>query len=428
MFADLLIKDAKRMRQNPWPILIFLAIPLCLTALIGVAFGPNSESSGLGQIKLAVVDEDGDFVGGLLRSAFNQGDAQEYFAPQVLSRSEAEALLNDNKISAMVVIPETFTGRFFRGESPPPLELVKNPAQSFHPAIVEELLGVVAEVLSAASSVFGSELRAASDLFEENDRFDFRAMAELSRLTGERLEGVEDFLLPPLISYTTSTGEEEQEAGAGEPANDEANPRTQIFTYILPGMAAMFLLMVGDGSTRDLYKEVRFGTLNRYRTLRSNLLLFLLAKIMNSLWVMLACALILFGGGWLIFGIQWNHPFWLSLLSVAFSLCACGFLTLLAALARSEKRADTMNSAIVLGLAFVGGSMVPVNALPGFVRQFISPLTPNYWFIESVRRLQNDVVDSLVINSCIALTLAGLVLAAVSAWRFNRVLREGIRE
>ena len=58
MFLDLLIKDAKRTRRNPWPILIFLAIPLSLTGLIGAAFSPRSQSSGLGQIKLAVVDDD----------------------------------------------------------------------------------------------------------------------------------------------------------------------------------------------------------------------------------------------------------------------------------------------------------------------------------------------------------------------------------
>jgi len=436
MFLDLLIKDARRVRRNPWPILIFLGIPLCLTALIGAAFGPKSESSGLGQITLAVVDEDDSIVGSILRSALNQGEAHEHFAPRVMAREEAEALIQDNKISAIVIIPEKFTSRFLLGEAPPPLELVKNPAQSFHPAIVEELLGVVAEALSAVSSVFANELQVVRGLVEDDDRFDFRAMGTLMTQTGGRIEGVEDYLFPPLIGYGSSNGNHEDPAGPdsgagsgkGNSTEEKETPRTQVFVYILPGMAAMFLLLVGDGATRDLYKESRFGTLSRYRTLRPGMLTFVLAKIVHSLWVMVLCGAILFGGGWLMFGIQWKHPLWLAVLVVAFSFCACGFLALLAGLAGTEKRADMMNSVLVFGIAFMGGSMVPVDVLPGFVRRFLTPVTPNYWFIEGIRRLENDAVDSSVINIVIALCVAGIVLAGVASWRFNRVLREGRRQ
>lgn len=438
MFLDLLIKDARRVCRNPWPILIFLAIPMCLTGLIGAAFGPKSQSSGLGQIKLAVVDEDDSVIGGFLRSAFSQGEVQEHFAPQVMSRPEAMALITDNKISAMVVIPEDFTGTFLKGKSPPPLELVKNPAQSFHPAIVEELVGVLAEGLSAVSSVFGDELREVRGLLEDNEGLDFRAMAQLMDQTSERMEGVEDFLFPPLVSYAATTGDgsdgSETSGGADEssskPAEEkkEERPQTQIFAYVLPGMAAMFLLLIGDGSTRDLYKESRFGTLSRYRTMRPGMFMFVLAKIVHSLWVMMLCALILFGGGWLIFGIDWKHPLWLTALVVAFSFCACGFMAFLAALAGTEKRADAMNSLLVFGIAFVGGSMVPVNVLPGFIRQFVTPVTPNYWFIEGIRRLLNDSVDRLVIYSLLALTAAGVVLVGAAAWRFNQILSKGVRQ
>jgi len=383
-----------------------------------------------------VVDEDDSFVGGFLRSAFNQGEASEHFAPQIMSRSEAMALIQDNKISAMVVIPAEFTRTYLRGEPPPPLELVKNPAQSFHPAIVEELVGVLVEGLSAVSSVFGDELQAARALIEaEDDRFDFRGMSRLMEQTGDRMEGIEDFLFPPLISYETGTRTADETdapaaedgSGEGESQEKKERPPTQVFAFILPGMAAMFLLMIGDGSTRDLYKECRFGTLSRYRTMRPGLFLFVLAKITHTLWVMGICALILFGGGSLIFGIDWKHPLWLSGLVIAFSFCACGFMAVLAALAGTEKRADMMNSLLVFGIAFVGGSMVPVNVLPAFVRQFLTPFTPNYWFIEGIRRLQSEGVDALVINSLFALTAAGIALAALAAWRFNDVLRRGVR-
>ena len=59
MLWTLLIKDLRRVWHNPWPYLINLALPLCITALIGLVFGPSTQGGGLGQIKLAVVDEIG---------------------------------------------------------------------------------------------------------------------------------------------------------------------------------------------------------------------------------------------------------------------------------------------------------------------------------------------------------------------------------
>ena len=68
MFFDLLIKDLKRLRRNPWQVLIFLTIPIAVTGLIGLAFGPKADSSGLGRIQLGIVDEDESLLGSFLRS------------------------------------------------------------------------------------------------------------------------------------------------------------------------------------------------------------------------------------------------------------------------------------------------------------------------------------------------------------------------
>jgi hypothetical protein len=45
MLWQLLIKDLKRARHNPWPYVINLALPLCITALIGLVFGPSAKAA-----------------------------------------------------------------------------------------------------------------------------------------------------------------------------------------------------------------------------------------------------------------------------------------------------------------------------------------------------------------------------------------------
>lgn len=417
MIWDLLLKDLKRTRRNPGPVLIFLAVPLCITGLLGAAFGPRSQPEGLGRIRLAVVDEDNSVLGGFLRSAFNQGEAGEHFEPQIVARTAGERLLRENQVSAMLVIPAGFTSAFFSGAEPPPFELVKNPAQAFHPAIVEELMGVAVEGLSAVAALLGDQLPGWRSVFENTNRLDYIRLSSLILQGGQRLERVEDFLFPPLVGYEKRT----DRGSSSEP------PTVNLFAYLLPGLAGMFLLFIGDGLTRDLYKEARARTLDRYRTLRVSLLPLLLAKMLHAFAVMLIGAFILFGGACLVFGFVWQEPLRLAGLVAAYVFCATGCMTLLAALARSEKRADAMNTMIVFAMAFTGGSMIPLNTLPAFIQRTISPIMPNYWLIRGAHQLEQSGPDGLVIAVTAGLAVAGVGLVVAAAWQFDRVLRKGVR-
>ena len=101
MLWQLLIKDLRRARRNPWPYLINLALPLCITALIGLTFGPSSKDAVLGQITVAVVDDDDSVLSSLLRGAMNQGDFKKHLEARFLERKEAFKQIHDNKISAV---------------------------------------------------------------------------------------------------------------------------------------------------------------------------------------------------------------------------------------------------------------------------------------------------------------------------------------
>lgn len=54
----LLSKDLLRAIRNPAAWIVFLTIPLLITGLLGLVFGPKPGSSGLGRIRFALVDED----------------------------------------------------------------------------------------------------------------------------------------------------------------------------------------------------------------------------------------------------------------------------------------------------------------------------------------------------------------------------------
>ncbi|MFN0067570.1 MAG: ABC transporter permease [Limisphaerales bacterium] len=416
MLGLLFAKDLRRAVRNPARWLVHLAVPLVITGLLGAAFGGANRGGPPGRIKLALVDEDGSAVTGFLRGALNQGRAGEFFEPQFLSRSNALAELTANRLAAAVVIPAGFTDALLDGRGPATLEVIKNPAQQFHPAIVEEMAAALVTGLDAAARNFGDELAAWRRLFADERSPTPAEIARLVERTGERLQGLGTSLFPPRVWY------EEQTTAAAEarPAN------FNLFAFLLPGLASMFLLFLADQALRDLFREQQAHTLARFATLRPGAGLMVASKVVFALVLVLLGAAILLGGGALLFGIAWARPAELGAVTLAYALAAAGVGAALAALAGSERRAEVLNTAVVMGLGLAGGSAFPSNALPAFLRDNVTPLLPNAWFIEAVRALQFGGDASWTLA---AAKLAGLgaVLIAFAAWRLGRQLETGGR-
>jgi ABC-type transport system involved in cytochrome c biogenesis permease component len=417
MLWTLLIKDLKRARRNPWPYLINLALPLCITGLIGLAFGPSSKDSGLGQIKMAVVDDDDSVLGSLLRGAMNQGDFKKHLEARFLERTDALKQIHDNKISAVLIIPNGFTRAYLAGEGRVGLELIKNPAQSFYPAILEELLRVAVTGLNAIARNLRSDLPEWKDVIEKEGRPDMRRIAGLLVRVGDKFEKAEHYLFPPLVGYETAKQAKAKTEGPG----------INIFAFLLPGMAAMFLLFLADHAIRDLYHENQARTLDRFRTLHDRLLPFVISKVVLAMALVGLGSMVMFGGGALIFGIHWEKPLEMIAVILAFGLFAAGFMAVIAALARNERRANALNSVLVMCLSFVGGSFFPARQLPPVFRDHISPLLPNYWFIESLRGLQSGAREMAWVWAVLKLFVFGLALVIAASWIFQRALTKGIR-
>jgi ABC-type multidrug transport system permease subunit len=100
----------------------------------------------------------------------------------------------------------------------------------------------------------------------------------------------------------------------------------------------------------------------------------------------------------------------------------------LSALAPSERRVDVLNSMLIFSIAFLGGSYLPADNFPRFMREHISVLMPNYWLIESMRALQRGDADYIAPLLVVAkLTIAGAILGLISAIVIERRLTSGAR-
>jgi len=414
----LLGKDLRRLRRNPWVLVINLSLPFLICALMGLAFGGGSSDRGVGTIKIAVVDEDDSALSNFLRSALQQGEAREFLQPAVMSREEALRQLRENRISAAVILPAHFALDYLEGRSGIRLELIKNPAQSFHPAIVEELLGVLVEGLNALALNLREELSVMLDVFRKDAALpDFLALSRMYAKLDERSRAVRDYLSPPLVTYT-----KEERNGGTAPGTPRGMSST--FAFLLPGMASMFLLFMADTLMRDLLREVRFGTLDRFRTLHDRLLVFIGAKVLTTLLVVFVGGMILFFVSALIFRFEWHQAPVIGLLLFGYAVAAVGLMAFCDALARSERRADVLNITLVIGLSFLGGAYFPASNLPSFFHEHVSGHLPNYWFIEAVRAVHfEDATDWWV--PVAKLSSLGVLLLLLGAAMLRRQLLKG---
>jgi ABC-2 type transport system permease protein len=416
MLRVLLAKDLRRAWRNPLPWLINLAIPLCITGLIGLSFGGKSDSGALGRIRFAVVDEDKTVLSDFLRGAANQGEGAKYLEPVFLDREAAMRQINNNKISAVLIIPEHFTRNYLTGRAPVSLELIKNPAESIHPAVLEELLGVVVTSLNALARNFQSELPEWQAVFEGKE--DYHKVSALIDHAGDKLQVAKKYINPPLVSYG-------KEVNGGE-SKSKSGPSFNLFAYLLTGMAAMFLLFLASNAMTDLHRELQQRTFERYHTFHQRLFPFLAGKVVFAVVLLLLCSLIMFGGGGLIFRIQWQQPLPMMALILGYACFAAALAATLVALVPDERHASVLNNITGMALALVGGCAFPPQQLPAFLREHISPLLPTYWFAETMRNLEAGGTNVSWMLVSLKLAGTGLVLIGLAALLLRRRFKTGL--
>lgn len=418
MLRILLAKDLRRIRRNPFPVLINLAIPLCITALIGLAFGGKSDSGSLGRIRFAVVDEDDSVLTQFLRGGMNQGGGGKYLAPVFMDRDAALREIQKNDLSAVLIIPTNFTRNYLTGRERVSLELIKNPAQSIHPAVLEELLGAVTTSLNAIARNFQSEFPKFQAVIEGKENY--RAVsAEIERM-GDKLQTVKKYVDPPIVTY-------EREVRSAEQKESKSGPAFNLFGYLLAGLAAMFLLFLAGNGLNDLHREIRIRTFERYHTLHPQLTVFVASKIILAVVILLLSSAILLGLGGMIFRIRWENPLALVSLTLAYSLFAAALMAVLVALIPDERRANALTSIAGMALGIAGGCAFPPQQLPAFMRDHIATLLPTYWFAETLRNVEFGDASVSWLLVFLKLVALSVLLVAVAAFLFRRQFKSGLR-
>ncbi|HLP07225.1 MAG TPA: ABC transporter permease [Opitutaceae bacterium] len=427
MLSALLAKDFARARRNPLPWLIFLLAPLCVAGLIGFAFGGAAREQQIGRLRFALVDEDDTIVSRLLRGGVNQGNfgggrrSDVPLEPLLLERAPALAQLNDNELSAVIIIPKGFSASFLEGKKVA-LELIKNPAESIKPTIIEEGLGILTAGLDGIGRNFAPELAAWRDALQA-DKPDLEQIGPLLTESGHKIRALETFLNPPLVGYTKPG------AAANGPASGDGSKRGtgfNLYGHLLLGMAAMFLLFLGSTGMGDLHREIELRTLARYQTLHVSLAPFLVAKVVFTGLMLVLCAAIILGSGMAVFGVTWHRPLALTGLTLAYAVFVAGLMAVVVAWIPDQRKADPVRSMLSMLLAFGGGCAFPPEMMPEFFQAHVMPLLPTQWFVATARAVEYGGDASWPVTAGKLMLVGGALLAAAAAI-FRRRFAKGVR-
>ena len=405
--------DLKRRLRAPASTVLFLAIPLAMTALIGMIFnpGPGNETQ-LPPIKLLLVDNDKDIASKFLVGAFDQKQVKDMFQATLVDQAAGEKLMQKGKASAMLVIPEHFSADL-ADQKVSTLEVVKNPSEEFLPDVVEEFAATIAVGFSAIAQVFADELKVIRSV--RNLSLEAVTIAELTpflEMARAKVIALKSYLSPLLLQLKTSTtAKPPKGTGAAAQPGKTAKPAGfNIFAYILPGMLIMFLLFIVEASMREIQNERADGKTRRMMFSPLTARELVTARLFSGGLVGILVCLLAMAAGALIFGIDWGNPL-LVLVLVAVSCFWCAaFFAMLNAFFRSKNQAGAFSSPIILVFAAFGGSILPLEQIPAGMR-WIGLFTVNHWFISGCQRIMDGGVPR---GPFVVLALSGLLFAGVA--------------
>ena len=183
--------------------------------------------------------------------------------------------------------------------------------------------------------------------------------------------------MPPVVAINSTKGK------------SESAPSFSIFAYILVMTTVMAVMFVAVRSIGDLFEESKSGMLRRQLSSPLPLSRIVAAKFFFGVLIGVIVTGMLAVVGTLMRWIETPVDLPAAvLLTIAFSASVCGLLSMVFAVCTTEKQAGIFSWLIIMGMSAVGGSLIPVEAMPAAMRHAAS-FTVNYWVVDGKNRFSS---------------------------------------
>jgi ABC-2 type transport system permease protein len=184
----------------------------------------------------------------------------------------------------------------------------------------------------------------------------------------------------------------------------------------------LFVFLTALTSSAALIETRRLGLSRRMYATPTRAATIVAGEALGRLAVSVMQGLVIMLGSAVLFRVHWGDPVAAATLMIAFALLAGGAGLLMGACARTPEQSLAIGLLLSLGLAALGGTMLPLDLFSPTMRT-IAHLTPHAWAVDGYAELIRHQAGLLDIAPQLGALLAGaLVLFAAAAWRLRRVV------
>jgi ABC-2 type transport system permease protein len=202
------------------------------------------------------------------------------------------------------------------------------------------------------------------------------------------------------------------------------NPSLRTAMYIVPGIAAMILLIITTVvMAMGLAREREMGTLEQVLVTPLSPRVLMLGKLLPFVLIGLIDFGVALVAGSYVFGMPLRGSVPLVLCgTLLYLLCTLGIGLFVSTVARTQQQAFMAGFLVMLPAILLSGTMTPIDSMPDWMRP-LTLVNPLRYFIAFLRKslLEGAGLDVLWPN-LLALAALGAALFALASLRFRRTL------
>ena len=194
------------------------------------------------------------------------------------------------------------------------------------------------------------------------------------------------------------------------------------FTIGAANELLLFIFITSLTSAAALVETRRLGVARRMLATPTTVRSVIFGEALGRLALACAQALLIVFLSWLLFGVEWGNGPAVAAVTIAFCIVSAGFAMLIGSILETEQQALAAAVLLGLGLAALGGSMVPLMFFTPLMLD-IAHIAPHAWGNEALTTLvRNGGGLTNVLPQIGALAAFAVVTFSLAIWRLRHEL------
>lgn len=329
-------KEFKQLWRDKRMLFVLIFFPTFLLAMFGYAVNFDVQN-----IQLAIYDSDKsdvsrDFISNLSNSTYFE------FVDYLNNNDDVSRALNDKDAQVVMVVPEDFSEKLFRGEEAAKIQFLVD-------GVDGNTANIISNYVNAATIAYNSKLQK-----------DFFAQMGITREP--------PVLLEPLFWF---------------------NPNLETTKFLIPGLIVMILIVTAVVAVSiSLVREKERGTIEQINVSSLSTAELLIGKSLPYILLALVDALFILVLGFILFNVTIEGSILLFFAAtLVFILAATSQGIFLSVVADSQQVAFTVAIlTTLLPSLMLSGFIFPIESMPGII-QVVTNITPAKFFVNILRAI-----------------------------------------